>query len=180
MDSNGCFSPSVIYDAAVGNGTWFLFYSATGKNGSATRECVTEPTGCTSSQMVASSPSPDGPWRRLGAVARAMNDGSWNSRLVDCGRALLVNGRRGYFGVGFVSAQRERSGHVEDVEGVYRPIDPGSFAPPYRVGVPLNTSSDSNQEGYENCEFLPLEGVMHVLCTTSTSSVGRSELSRSD
>ena len=33
-----------------------------------------------------------------------------------------------------------------------------------KLGVPLNTSSDSNHEGYENCEFLPLKGVMHVLC----------------
>jgi hypothetical protein len=58
-----------------------LFYSATGKKGSATRECVTEPTGCTS------------------ARCPRMNDGSWNSHLAE---SLLINGWRGYV-VGFVS-----------------------------------------------------------------------------
>ena len=70
--------------------------------------------------MVASSASPHGPWLKLGAVARALNDGSWNERLVDSGRALQVQGKRGYYGIGFVTAAREKAGHVEDVEGVYR------------------------------------------------------------
>ena len=145
LDSNGQFSPAIIYDAA--DSTWFLFYSATGKNGSVSRRCITEPTGCTSSQMVASSASPHGPWRKLGVVARAMRDGSWNEVLVDSGRALLVNGARGFYGIGFVSKARWQAGHVLDVEGVYRPRDPSSFAPPYQLGVPLNTSSDANSEG---------------------------------
>jgi hypothetical protein len=145
--------------------TWYLFYSATGKNGSATRKCITEPTGCESSQMVASSVSPHGPWKKLGYVARAMNDGSWNERLVDSGRALLVNGKRGYYGIGFLSLAHDKTAAVEDIEGVYFPEDPASFRPPYKLGVPLNTSSDANYEGYENCEFLPLQGMMHVLCT---------------
>ena len=119
LDSNGQFSPGIFYDDED-DATWYLFFSATGKNGSATRSCVTEPTGCTSSQMVASSSSPHGPWRKLGAVARALNDGSWNERLVDSGRALQVQGKRGFYGIGFVSAAREHAGHVEDVEGVYR------------------------------------------------------------
>ena len=38
LDSNGQFSPAIIYDAA--DSTWFLFYSATGKNGSASRRCA--------------------------------------------------------------------------------------------------------------------------------------------
>ena len=66
LDSNGQFSPAIIFDDA--EKSWYLFYSATGKNGSAARRCVTEPTGCESSQMVASSASPHGPWRKLGAV----------------------------------------------------------------------------------------------------------------
>ena len=66
LDSNGQFSPAIIYDDA--EKSWYLFYSATGKNGSAARRCITEPTGCESSQMVASSASPHGPWRKLGAV----------------------------------------------------------------------------------------------------------------
>eukprot|EP01052_Picozoa_sp_SAG31_P021063 SAG31_NODE_1610_length_7751_cov_2.938447_5_plen_303_part_00 len=118
LDSNGQFSPGIFYDAA--DATWYLFFSATGKNGTAARSCIGEPTGCTSSQMVASSSSPHGPWAKLGAVSRALDDGSWNERLVDCGRALLIQGRRGYYGVGFVSAARYQAGHVEDVEGVYR------------------------------------------------------------
>ena len=94
-----------------------------------------------------------------------MHDGSWNEILVDSGRALLIDGVRGYYGIGFVSKARYQAGHILDQEGVYRPKDPASFAPPYKLGVPLNTSSDANPEGYENCEFLPLRGEMHVLCT---------------
>ena len=94
-----------------------------------------------------------------------MRDGSWNEILVDSGRALLIDGVRGYYGIGFVSKARYQAGHILDQEGVYRPKDPASFAPPYKLGVPLNTSSDANPEGYENCEFLPLHGEMHVLCT---------------
>lgn len=117
LDSNGQFSPAIFYDKS--HATWYLFFSATGKNGSVTRTCIAEPTGCTSSQMVASSASPHGPWLKLGAVARALADGSWNERLVDSGRALEIQGRRGYFGIGFVSNARYKAGHVLDVEGVY-------------------------------------------------------------
>jgi hypothetical protein len=145
LDSNGQFSPAIIYDTA--DSRWFLFYSATGKNGSAARRCIGEPTGCTSSQMVASSASPHGPWRKLGVVARAMHDGSWNEILVDSGRALLISGVRGFYGIGFVSKTRWQAGHVLDVEGVYRPQNASSFAPPYQLGVPLNTTSDTNSEG---------------------------------
>ena len=117
LDSNGQFSPAIFYDTS--HAMWYLFFSATGKNGSATRRCITEPTGCTSSQMVASSVTPHGPWLKLGPVARALNDGSWNERLVDSGRALEIHGKRGFYGIGFVSNPRYKAGHVLDVEGVY-------------------------------------------------------------
>jgi hypothetical protein len=128
-DSNGQFSPAIFYDSV--DTAWYLFYSATGKNGSATRQCITEPTGCESSEMVASSASPHGPWIKLGCVARAKNDGSWNARLVDSGRALEINGKRGYYSVGFRGAAHVKAGAPpECVEGVYFPEDPASFRPP--------------------------------------------------
>ena len=127
-DSNGQFSPAIFYDSA--DEKWYLFFSATGKNGSATRQCITEPTGCASSEMVASSASPHGPWTKLGVVAQAKNDGSWNAQLVDCGRALQINGKRGYYSVGFLGMERAKTAATTCVEGVYFPEDPSSFKPP--------------------------------------------------
>lgn len=170
LDSNGMFSPGIMRDPD--DNMWYLFYSATGKGGDAGRQCIGEPTACVSSQQVARAASPHGPWQKLGTVSLAKNDSkSWNERLVDCGRPLIVNGTRAYFGLGFVSTAREQAGAVSSVEGVYLPHDPASWVPPYVDWPrnPLETASDLNvgphKEGYENCEFVPHAGRMHVLCT---------------
>ena len=96
-DSNGQFMPGIMRDPA--DGKWFLFYSALGKGGDPMKHCVTEPFDfqrgdCLSSQLVASADSPHGPWTKLGMVSNATHDGvSWNERLVDGGRPLIIAGR---------------------------------------------------------------------------------------
>ena len=91
-DYSGQFSSSVIYSTE--EKLWYLFYSASGANQSSLLTCA---------QLVAMSPSPDGPWTVLGAVATPTGSpannwtGSWNTRRLDSGRALVIGGRKGYW-----------------------------------------------------------------------------------
>eukprot|EP00037_Helgoeca_nana_P018779 m.181134 g.181134 ORF g.181134 m.181134 type:complete len:490 (-) comp24588_c0_seq1:216-1685(-) len=162
-DSAGTFSPSVIYSAEEKR--WFLFYSASSANQSTLLTCA---------QLVASSPSPDGPWDKLGPVATPTGSppdwvGSWNSRRVDSGRALIVGGRKGFWTKG-VSGKNVAS------EGLYRPSSAASFAPPWaeapRGTNPLFPSQPWATAGYENCEFFmapkeqhPGGKLMHIWCS---------------
>eukprot|EP00966_Prymnesium_polylepis_P136175 3146516-Prymnesium_polylepis.1 len=91
FDHHGMFSPSAVYDAA--SERWYLFYSGTGSNYTEYK---------TSAQLVASAASPEGPWVREGVVAYPTGSAAlgfnrtWNSRRVDSGRAVVIDGRRGY------------------------------------------------------------------------------------
>ena len=145
-DYAGQFSPSTIYDAA--DKTWWLYYSASGKN---------QTELLTNAQMVCSAPSPDGPWTRRGLAAwstggpatsppwgsniaatpncRAGQKKCWNSRFVDSGRALIVGGRRAYWTKGVEGSYPgyDHNGlpfSLVASEGVYLPRSPNSFAPP--------------------------------------------------
>jgi hypothetical protein len=117
-DYAGTFSPSVIYSPE--EGLWFLFYSASGANQSKLGTCA---------QMVASATSPDGPWTKRGVVAAPTGSppswsGSWNTRRLDSGRALVVGGRKGYWTKGC-------SLKAVAQEGLYLPASASSWAPPY-------------------------------------------------
>lgn len=91
-DYSGQFSSSVIYSAE--ERLWYLFFSASGANQSTLLTCA---------QLAASAPSPDGPWTVLGAVATPTGapsnnwTGSWNTRRLDSGRALIIGGQKGYW-----------------------------------------------------------------------------------
>jgi hypothetical protein len=158
-DSWGTFSPSLLWD--TGARQWFLFYSGTSLHSyNATQSCA---------QLVASAPSPDGPWTRRGVVCApdgappAWNQ-SWHARRCDSGRAMTVSGRRGYWTKGV-------SGEALAQEGAFFPADASSFAPPYApwAGSPI-FSALPDTAGYENCEFFagpagePGGPWLHVLC----------------
>jgi hypothetical protein len=144
-DSWGMLSPSVIFSQA--EGLWFIFYTATSL-GNYTATAST-------AQLVATAPSPSGPWTKRGEVCVPTGvppawAPQWNARRCDSGRALVVGGRRGYWTKGV-------KGTAFAQEGVYFPLDPASFLPPYREwpGNPVyNASSNplSAVGGYENCE----------------------------
>merc|ERR1712039_242078 len=83
---------------------------------------------------------------------------SWNARRCDSGRAMVINGRRGYWTKGVMNKQGAPS-YAE--EGAYFPRDSSSFAPPYEEwpGNPIYKPDGSapgawvSKNGYENCEF---------------------------
>jgi hypothetical protein len=144
---------------------WYLFYSASSANETELKTCA---------QLVASSPSPDGPWDKLGPVATPTGSppgwrGGWNARRVDSGRALIVGGRKGYWTKGV-------SGENIATEGLYFPTSASSFAPPWTEApngtnplFPADHPWDTS--GYENCEFFmaPKEQhrggkLMHIWC----------------
>lgn len=161
-DSGGMLSPSALFDAA--EGLWWLFYTGTAANYTAT---------LSSAQLAASAPSPFGPWTRRGLVCAPTGappawGPSWNARRCDSGRALVVAGRRGYWTKGV-------RGEAFAQEGVLFPRSAASWAPPYAEwpGNPVyNASSNPGSAGggYENCEFFtgPAGEAggpwLHVLC----------------
>eukprot|EP00041_Stephanoeca_diplocostata_P015559 m.297419 g.297419 ORF g.297419 m.297419 type:complete len:463 (+) comp20080_c0_seq2:74-1462(+) len=155
-DAQGMFSPSALYDPNGSNPGWYLFYSGCGANHS---------TLGVSAQLVAHAASPDGPWERLGLVAWPLGNASenwskpWNARRLDSGRALTVNGKRGYWTKGV-----SRTNFAQ--EGVYFPNNADAFAPPYSewTGNPLY-AYPVNSGGYENCEFFRgPDAYLHILC----------------
>lgn len=166
-DYAGTFSPSVIF--AEDEKLWYLFYSASGANQSKLSTCA---------QMVASSKSPDGPWTKLGLVGAptGSNDSnwtrSWNARRLDSGRALIVNGRKGYWTKG-VKAKAWAQ------EGVYFPVNSKSFKPPYQEWG-HNPIFPAPNNGYENCEFFMgpkgeagyPKGLLHVVCNWHSNHKG--------
>jgi hypothetical protein len=118
-----------------------------------------------SAQLVASSDSIFGPWTRHGLVAfptgqPPLFNATWNARRVDSGRAMIVNGTRGYWTKGVKDV-------ATAVEGVYFPVSRGSFLPPYREYAhnPVHPPLPWSPEGYENCEFFRgPTGLFHVIC----------------
>ena len=142
-DYSGQFSSSVIFDED--DQLWYLFYSASGRNQSALSTCA---------QLAASATTPDGPWTVLGPVATPTGSpasnwsGGWNTRRLDSGRALVIGGRKGYWTKGVQSTNVAS-------EGLYVPVSPHSFAPPYTEapGNPRFQPPASDTAGYENCEF---------------------------
>lgn len=170
-DSNGTFSPSVIY--SPDEKLWYLFYSATSTNYSAFKTCA---------QLVASSSSPDGPWTKLGVVAQPTGQppdwgSNWNGRRVDSGRALIIGGQKGYWTKGVTSNNKA-------TEGLYIPVNQSSFAPPYREYEhnPIFPAPSVVPDGYENCEFFMgppyekgiAEGLLHIWCNWHGSLNGKS------
>ena len=162
-DSGGMLSPGAMYSAE--EALWYIFYTGvSAANYSAT---------LTSAQLVASAPSPYGPWTRRGLVcvptgAPPTWTQAWNARRCDSGRALVVRGSKGYFTKGVAGASFAQ-------EGVYFPANASSWLPPYSAwaGNPIYNASDnpaSAVDGYENCEFFngpPGEAGgpwLHVLC----------------
>ncbi len=171
-DSAGQFSSSVIYDAE--EKTWWLFYSASSANQS---------TMLTNSQMVCSSPSPDGPWTRRGLAAwptgspatnwssavtatpscRSGQKHCWNARFTDSGRAMIIGGQRAYWTEGVeggyaTPSDPHQAYSLVASEGVYLPHSSGSFAPPYHEKPETNPvyppfGKQGEESGYENCEF---------------------------
>lgn len=169
FDHHGMFSPSAVYDAA--SERWYLFYSGTGSNYTEYK---------TSAQLVASAAAPEGPWVREGVVAYPTGSATlgfnrtWNSRRVDSGRAVSIDGRRGYWSKGCYDHPSD--GYCQ--EGAYFPRDASSWAPPYDewAGNPVMRADGTSDpayfsaNGYENCEFFmgPARGepagTLHVLC----------------
>ena len=162
-DSGGTLSPSVLFSAE--EGLWFLFYTGTNsRNYSAT---------LTSAQLVATAPSPDGPWTKRGLACWPTGGApawgpEWNARRCDSGRALVVGGRRGYWTKGV-------KGDSFAQEGAYFPLNSSSFLPPFAEwgGNPIfnaTASPGTATDGYENCEFFrgpdeePGGPWLHVLC----------------
>jgi hypothetical protein len=158
-DSWGTFSPSLLFDD--GDKLWYLFYSGTSRASyNATQSCA---------QLVASAPSPDGPWTRRGVACApdgappAWNQ-SWHARRCDSGRAMVVGARRGYWTKGV-------SGYALAQEGAFFPANASSFAPPYEPWAqnPIFPALPET-EGMENCEFFagpagePGGPWLHVLC----------------
>ena len=117
--------------------------------------------------MVAVSPSPDGPWTKLGTVnrptGRAPDWGpAWNARRLDSGRALVIGGKKGYWTKGVSGA----SPTAVASEGLYVPDRPASWAPPWSEWRhnPLFGPTAADPAGYENCEFFmgPAEVEPHL------------------
>jgi hypothetical protein len=163
-DSWGTFSSSAIYSAS--EGLWYLFYTGT--------SLANYTQTLTSAQLVASATAPGGPWTRHGLVCWPVGappswNQSWNARRCDSGRALVVDGVRGYWTKGVAGASFAQ-------EGVYFPLNGSSFAPPWAEwpGNPVYNASSSGSpgsaDGYENCEFFrgpaaePGGPWLHVLC----------------
>jgi len=162
FDAWGVFSPSVFFSAE--ERIWYLFYTGTPRNYTQFQATA---------QLLATSPSPDGPWTRRGLVctpagAPPLWQPQWNARRCDSGRALVVGGRKGFWTKGV-------RGESFGQEGVFFPRNASSFLPPYEnwFGNPIYNASGnpgSSVDGYENCEFFsgPLkeEGGpwTHVLC----------------
>eukprot|EP01052_Picozoa_sp_SAG31_P009378 SAG31_NODE_490_length_14932_cov_9.350300_15_plen_249_part_00 len=157
-DYAGTFSPSTIY--CEEEKLWYMFYSASAANQTKQKTCA---------QMVASSASPNGPWKRLlPAVAVPTGapptwQGTWNARRLDSGRALVIGGRKGYWTKGV-------SGTNVATEGLYLPLSADSWQPPYKETMhnPLFPSQSWAPAGYENCEFFRgPEGTsqLHVWCS---------------
>jgi hypothetical protein len=144
-DSGGMLSSSAVFSEA--EGMWFIFYTGTSlANYSST---------LSSAQLVATAPSPYGPWTKRGTVCQPSGGPpewapQWNARRCDSGRALEVGGLKGFWTKGV-----RGSGYAQ--EGLFFPEDPGSFLPPYREwpGSPVYNASSNPQsalDGYENCE----------------------------
>ena len=78
--------------------------------------------------MVATSASPDGPWRKLGVIGvptgRPPNwSPAWNSRRLDSGRALVVGGKKGYWTKGVAGPSSDGRQVSIAQEGLYVPDD---------------------------------------------------------
>ena len=163
FDSWGTFSPSVIFSST--DAQWYLFYSGVSlSNYSAT---------LSSAQLVASAPSPDGPWTKLGLVAWPTGAPpawapQWNARRCDSGRAMVVGGRAGYWTKGVRDEAFAQ-------EGAYFPLNASSFSPPFEEwpANPVFPAADAPAtavDGYENCEFFrgpddePGAPWLHVIC----------------
>lgn len=159
FDSWGTFSPSLTFSPA--DGLWWLFYSGVSRaNYTAT---------LSSAQLVASAPSPDGPWTKRGLVAWPTGAPpawapQWNARRCDSGRAMVVRGRAGYWTKGV-------RGEAFAQEGAYFTPNASSFAPPFAEwGENPIYPAASDSQGYENCEFFrgpdsePGAPWLHVLC----------------
>jgi len=172
FDYRGMFSPSALYDEQAD--AWYLFYSGIGSNTTGNH---------ISAQLVASSRSPDGPWTRAGLVTYptgTVDQGfnlTWNGRRTDSGRAMKLNGQRGYWTKGCRTKLNVSAAHTCS-EGAYFPDEPRFWDPPYSEwsSNPIfkadGSSGYKDGEGYENCEFFkgPPEEVvdgqrlLHVLC----------------
>lgn len=176
FDYSGMFSSSALYDEE--EAAWYLFYSGTGANDTATDHI--------SAQLVASAPSADGPWTRLGLVAYPTGPaGHWNARRTDSGRAMRIGGQRGYWTKGCrdgtTSAAFTGVKHT-CAEGAYFPLNQASWRPPYAEwkSNPIyeaKVAPFADPAGYENCEFFrgpkneQVNGSrpLHVLCQAHSS-----------
>ena len=162
-DSGGMLSPGAMYSAE--EALWYLFYTGvSAANYSAT---------LSSAQLVASAPSPFGPWTRRGLVCEPRGAPpswmqTWDARRCDSGRALVVQGRKGYYTKGV-------QGTAFAQEGAFFPSNPSSWMPPYAAwaGNPIYNASENPASavgGYENCEFFngPKNETggpwLHVIC----------------
>lgn len=162
-DSEGQFSPSIIYSAE--EKLWYYFYSGTGANYTKLLTCA---------QLVRRSESPDGPWSDPSLVAHPTGSpvtnwtGSWNARRLDSGRALIIGGKKGYWTKG-CSGGHGATSHCS--EGLYLPARPESFAAPYVefAANPIYAPDRWDRRGYENCEFFKADstagGLLHIVCS---------------
>lgn len=172
-DAHGMFSPSALYDEQAD--LWYLFYSGIGSNFSQGNPI--------SAQLVASAPAPEGPWTRLGLVTWPTGTAdlgfntTWNGRRTDSGRAMKLDGRRGYWAKGCKNFHFDATGGHTCSEGAYFPDEPSSWGPPYTewTNNPIFDADGSDgykdNQGYENCEFFSGppdendgERLLHVLC----------------
>ena len=106
LDSNSQFSPAIFDEA---DATWYLFFMQPARMETQRKNASQSRQHHRRWSRVARA---HGFWFKLGAVARALNDGSWNERLVDSGRALQVRGKRATTALALPVA-REKAGHVE-------------------------------------------------------------------